>query len=786
MNWKVLFVFAVLGLGTRLEAQEPGAQKEGDAVDAYQGLTEKLTHLIQAEIESKSIPAISIALIDDQEVVWATGFGIERKDPRRNADENTLYRVGSVSKLFTDLAVLQLVEEGRLDLDASVTSYLPDFQPSNPFDREITLRQLMSHRSGLVRESPVGNYFDPSEPSLEQTVKSLNETTLVYAPESRTKYSNAGIAVVGLTLERTAGQRFAAEIRKRVLAPLGMDHSSFELSPEVRSRLAEAEMWTHDGRTFAAPVFELGTSPAGNLYASVSDVAKFAKAIFNEGQGQNGSVIRRETLKSMLDPQFSGARKGNFGLGFSLSELDGHEMVGHGGAVYGYSTQFQLLTQEKLGVVIVASKDGANGILKSIAEFALRNMLAIQQGKELAKYPVLADIPEARAKQLDGRFKEVDGERVIDLIERNGRLLMRRGSYKTWLKMQGEQWVIDDLHSQGVVIQPNGVDEFSVGGKAYRRLGDVKPAGMPEKFKGLVGEYGWDHNELFIYERDGELQCLIEWFYHYPLKEISEDKYAFPNYGLYHGEYLLFNRDEQGVATDVIAAEVKFERRESGTQDGETFKIKPTRSIDEVRRIALESEPPVETRKFLDPKLTELKRLVPNLLLDIRYASNNNFMGATFYQQPRAFMQRDAAVALSQVQKQMNKLGYTLLIHDAYRPWYVTKMFWEATPADMKLFVANPQNGSRHNRGCAVDLSLADLETGTPIDMGAGYDEFSTRSFPDYPVASDSQRWHRELLRDAMESAGFTIYEFEWWHFDYGEWNQYPILNIAFEEIESN
>jgi CubicO group peptidase (beta-lactamase class C family)/D-alanyl-D-alanine dipeptidase len=781
MNWKRLFVYAVLGVGTTVHGQE-----QRTAMNPYRDLTDELARVIQSQIETKSIPAVSIALVDDQEVVWATGFGLERKDPQRRADENTLYRVGSVSKLFTDLAVLQLVEEGRLDLDASVSTYLPEFQPQNPFDRKITLRQLMSHRSGLVRESPIGNYFDPEEPSLEQTVKSLNSTALIYEPESRTKYSNAGIAVVGLTLEKMGKKRFADEIRNRVLTPLGMDQSSFELTPEVRSRLAQAEMWTHDGRTFEAPVFELGTSPAGNLYASVSDVAKFAQAVFNNGQGQVGPIISPETLKSMLDPQFAGDRKGNFGLGFSLSELDGREMVGHGGAVYGYSTQFQLLTREKLGVVIVASKDGANGILKEIAEFALRNMLAIQQGNELETYPILTEIPVTRAKQLDGRFREVDGERTIELIERNGKLLMHRGSYKMWLKMRGDELVTDDLHAQGVTLHLNSVDEFSIDGKTYRRMEKVKPAAMPEQFKGLVGEYGWDHNELFIYERDGVLHCLIEWFYHYPLKQVSRDKFAFPDYGLYHGEHLVFNLDAQGVARDVVAAEVKFDRRETGTKNGETFKINPIRTIEEVQKTALESQPPVENRDFRDSQLVELNSLAPNLMLDIRYATNNNFMGETFYQQPRAFMQRDAAEALANVQKSMNKLGYSLLIHDAYRPWYVTKMFWEATPDDMKLFVANPQNGSRHNRGCAVDLSLADLKTGTPIDMGAGYDEFSTRSFPDYPVASGTQRWHRELLRDAMESAGFTIYEFEWWHFDYGEWTHYPILNISFENIESN
>ena len=123
------------------------------------------------------------------------------------------------------------------------------------------------------------------------------------------------------------------------------------------------------------------------------------------------------------------------------------------------------------------------------------------------------------------------------------------------------------------------------------------------------------------------------------------------------------------------------------------------------------------------------------------------------------------------------------MIHDAYRPWYVTKMFWDATPEESKIFVANPANGSRHNRGAAVDLTLFDLNTGEPIHMVGGYDEFSDRSFPDYWGGTSEQRWHRGLLRKAMEAEGFRVYEFEWWHFDYEDWAEYGIQNVRFDEI---
>ncbi|MHC4821258.1 MAG: M15 family metallopeptidase, partial [Planctomycetota bacterium] len=181
-----------------------------------------------------------------------------------------------------------------------------------------------------------------------------------------------------------------------------------------------------------------------------------------------------------------------------------------------------------------------------------------------------------------------------------------------------------------------------------------------------------------------------------------------------------------------------------------------------------------------------LVTLDSTIALDIRYASTNNFMGEVFYSAPRAFLQRPAAEALVRAHEWLGELGYGLLIHDGYRPWYVTKMFWDATPEDLKVFVANPENGSRHNRGAAIDLTLYDLESGEPILMPGGYDEFSPRSFPDYPGGTSRQRWHRELLREAMEAQGFAVYEAEWWHFDHGDWRRYRIGNERFEELGAN
>src|SRR5262249_11351387 len=158
-------------------------------------------------------------------------------------------------------------------------------------------------------------------------------------------------------------------------------------------------------------------------------------------------------------------------------------------------------------------------------------------------------------------------------------------------------------------------------------------------------------------------------------------------------------------------------------------------------------------------------------------------LSSVFYKQARAFLQRPAAEALVRANHKLKEMGYGLLIHDGYRPWFVTKVFWDATPADKKIFVANPAPGSRHNCSCAVDLTLYDLKTGKPVEMVSTYDETTDRAYPDYPGGTSLQRWHRRLLRDAMEAQSFTVYEAEWWHFDYKDWRSYRIGNVPFEQL---
>jgi len=221
----------------------------------------------------------------------------------------------------------------------------------------------------------------------------------------------------------------------------------------------------------------------------------------------------------------------------------------------------------------------------------------------------------------------------------------------------------------------------------------------------------------------------------------------------------------------------------SACTSAEFFHISPVRPVDELITEALKTSPPIENGKFRQAELVELVKLDPTIRLDIRYATKNNFLSTPMYSQARAFLQRPAAEALVRVNKKLHSKGYGLLIHDAYRPWYITKVFWDATPVDLHNFEADPSKGSKHNRGCAVDLTLFDLKTGKPVVMPSLYDEMSERAYANYNGGTDEQRNLRSLFRTEMESEGFTVYEFEWWHFDYKDWKSYTVQNIRFEDI---
>jgi D-alanyl-D-alanine dipeptidase len=316
-----------------------------------------------------------------------------------------------------------------------------------------------------------------------------------------------------------------------------------------------------------------------------------------------------------------------------------------------------------------------------------------------------------------------------------------------------------------------------------------KPPDAPAEWKRFVGIYQYSSNgaqkqSVIILERNQRA------YMHYssgPDEEIHFDlklKMMFvPDPAKGSWGYGIVEDDPEYRAPYFSYLNESYIRTDPGADPTHALRVNLPHPIAQLREEALGSSPPSEPGPFRKPDLVELTQPDPAIHLDVRYATSNNFLGTPVYTQARAFLQRPAAEALIRALHKLQPYGYGLLIHDGYRPWYVTKIFWDATPDEGKIFVADPAQGSRHNRGCAVDLTLYDLKTGQPAEMTGFYDEMSPRSFPNYPGGTSLQRWHRDLLRRSMEAEGFTVYEAEWWHFDYKDWRKYRIGNLSFEEI---
>ncbi|NNM35399.1 MAG: beta-lactamase family protein, partial [Gemmatimonadetes bacterium] len=615
--WWWAVALGVAGCGSGADPQTPGSSQAASD-RSYAAVAEQLTALAADEVERWGLPALSIALVDGDQTVWSAGFGEEA--PGVPASGETVYRVGSVSKLFTDIGVMQLVEDGLVDLDAPVTTYLPDFRPVGAGAEAISLRQLMSHGSGLVREPPVGHYFDDSEPTLEATVASLTGTELVYPAGARTKYSNAAIATVGRVLEVVSEAPFVELLPARVLDPMGMTHTAFQPTTGRTDRLAQAQMWTLHGVRFPAPTFELGMAPAGSMYSTVEDLGRFMSALFARGEGEGGTILDPESLESMWEPQERAGGSAGYGLGFRLFELNGHRGVGHGGAIYGFSTELRALPDEGLGVVVVSSLDGSGTVVSRLAEQALSLMLASRDGDPLPTFDPPGRLPAGLAARLDGLYGSDDSG--VRLLERNGRLVVQplEGGSRYRLSASGDSALVtDDVHGAGDLLSydPSGA-WVEWRGARLERVDEGLPPAAPAALRRLIGEYGWDYNVLYIYEERGRLRALIEWFFDYPLTPSGTDAFDFPDFGLYHGEGVRFERDPSGAVTAAVAAGIRFPRRQVGTVEGVTFRIDPVQPVEDLREVALESQPPAESGSFRDSELVEVTTLDPSIALDIR------------------------------------------------------------------------------------------------------------------------------------------------------------------------
>jgi len=341
------------------------------------------THLrwtILRGMRKAGVPALSIALVDDQQLVWAEGFGYADREHRVPATPETVYQVGSVTKVVSALAVMQLVEQGRMNLDRPITDYLPEFSMRSrwPQAAPITLRALLCHHAGLPTYLLKGFF---SERSLTDLLHELQDEHLAFEPHTSFNYSNLGYNLLGLAVERLTGRPYAEAVQQQLLAPLGMCHTSFSPDGAIGARLARG--YVSDRPVNPTPIRDV---PAGGLYSNVLDLACFMRSVLAGGTLGGTRVLEENTLRTTFEPQYTGQLLDfgqRFGLGWMLSGLaieGGGQQAWHNGGTKAFVSQLVLLPETKLGVVVLANADNAGDLVYSVADEALRLTLEICRG----------------------------------------------------------------------------------------------------------------------------------------------------------------------------------------------------------------------------------------------------------------------------------------------------------------------------------------------------------------------------------------------------------------------
>lgn len=537
--------------------------------------------MIRYEVEDKALPSLSWVL-SGQDGLIDHGH-VVRSDLDTQLDEHSLFRIGSVTKTFTAVSVMQQVEKGKIDLDADVSTYLPGFAPHNPwrdkpggpFGTSVTMRKLMSHTAGIPREPKTGHYLDAHRPPLSQTVAELAEAELKQDPSMGVmQYSNAGIAVVGAVLEAVTGMDYSSYVSEHIFAPLGMTDTRSGIAPGVRERLAPAWMWTIDGDE-PAPVFDLGGSPAGNIFSTTVDMGRYMTCLLRGGFAPDGTpVISPASLREMWQvvgqrpPGYGGAQKG-YGLGFGVGRMDGWTITGHGGAVYGYATQTTMMPEAGIGVTTFCTLDFVNNLTSRVAADTLRTALAERKMGAAPKPPVKPPaITPAQLDSMPGLYRSADGKETTEILRREDRLYLTGDGVPLQIRpVAGDDWTMDGrIYGKGsdyahLDLKVPGEGELVWKGQTWTRVDERPEEEVPDHIAPHLGSYGPDFNITYLTWREGGLKCLIEYFCTHDCVPAGQGRFIM--HGLLYEEDILElgATDEQG-RKGIRVGPMFLERRE--------------------------------------------------------------------------------------------------------------------------------------------------------------------------------------------------------------------------------
>ncbi|VAX33565.1 Beta-lactamase class C-like and penicillin binding proteins (PBPs) superfamily [hydrothermal vent metagenome] len=421
---------AIVGLlilpGCSTAPIKPESMPRGD----YEYTKQYLSWKIQKEMKKHDVKGLSIALVDDQKVIWAEGFGFADVENKVSAIPETVYRVGSISKLFTVTAAMQLAEQGQIDIDRPLKTYLPQFSMKSRFSDAgvITPRSIMTHHSGIPANRTKGMWAYDAAP-FTQLVKNIREEHVAYPPNLIFSYSNLAMTLLGHMVEEVSGRDFVSYMDDNLLQPMGMKQASFVLRPEIEGLLAKS--YSEDKAIAPPPLRDL---PAGALYANVLDLSRFVQMVFADGRSNERQILKPETLNEMIRPQNTDVVLDvdfRIGLGWFLVDYgiqNAGPVVSHGGGLPCFLSQLAILPKHKLGVVVLTNSCTGGHMAHDVAMTALKQALEAKTGMTQPEpnqvprtpKPQVVNLPVESLKTYEGRYTTNVGPASIS--SKNGAL----------------------------------------------------------------------------------------------------------------------------------------------------------------------------------------------------------------------------------------------------------------------------------------------------------------------------------------------------------------------------
>lgn len=505
----------------------PAPVSEGNPRGSYQHTEKYLSWLVDREMAENEITGLSIALVDDQQVIWQKGFGYADLENGIPAAPETIYRAGSIAKLFTAAAIMQLAEQGKIDIDQPLTAALPEFSIKSRFPTAgpVTPRNVMTHHSGLPSNFLRGMFVrDPAR--FESVVDSLHDEHLTFPPNYVFSYSNVGMALLGAAVQKVGGAAFDEHMERQFFRPLGMPHSSF--TPRAITKAYD--------RNKEIEVFSLRDMPAANLLSNVTDLSQFLKMQFADGKSGPQQVLSGASIAEMVRVQNADLPltfNSYVGLGWMLSGIEvpgGGPVASHGGSLPDSHSMMAMLPEHKLGVVVLSNSVTAHFAVSKIAGEALRLMLEAKTGIRQSPAPVVRARERAPSsaelRLFNGHFDTMvglskvsteSGQIDVEAVGHHFRLVPHEDGlfsikYKVFGLIPVHVGAFDDIRLSIASVDGRQIVVGRIGGESLIFGEKLNPTSIPESFLQRIGQYeiigkidGPSPDHIVLKEDDGLL-----------------------------------------------------------------------------------------------------------------------------------------------------------------------------------------------------------------------------------------------------------------------------------------